>query len=72
MMKRPLHFSVSCSCAQSSETGCQEVALGSVTEVLHEVLHGVLSDETGGAESVFLGGSGDRVGAKDVRPPGVN
>lgn len=42
------------------------VALGSVAEVLHGVLHGVLNDETGGAGSDFLGGSGDRVGAEDV------
>lgn len=37
------------------------VASGSVIEMLHGELHGELSDEPGGAGSVFLGGSGDRV-----------
>lgn len=43
------------------------VASGSVIEMLHGELHGELSDEPGGAGSVFLGGSGDRVVGMGVR-----
>lgn len=54
MMKQTTQFLCALSTYFGAPRPAARVALGSVIEMLHEALHGVLSDEAGGVGSVFL------------------
>lgn len=54
MMKQTTPFLCVLSMYFGAPRPAARFVLGSVTKMLHEVLHGVLSDDAGGAGSVFF------------------